>query len=74
MEDEVSESDVKDLRSSRNDAPSMQTPSTSGQQQPEPGVKSATVTSGLDDDIKDMMRHVAASMTEINAKSQDPKE
>ena len=31
MENEVSESDVKDLRSSPNDTPSKQTPSTSGQ-------------------------------------------
>ena len=74
MEDEVSESDDKDLRSSPNDTPSIQTPSTSGQQQRKPRVKSATATGGLDDDIKEMMRQVAASMTEINAKSQDPKE
>ena len=44
MEDEVSESDDKDLRSSPNDTPSMQTPSNSGQQQRKPRVKSATAT------------------------------
>ena len=49
-------------------------PLTSGQQQRKPRGKSATATSGLDDDIKEMMRQVAASMTDINAKSQDPKE